>query len=41
MANIQTGLLKGSLGLPILSKMANPVKIPKMRKLARGPFAEH
>ena len=36
LANIQTELLKGSLGLSILSKMANPVKIPKMRKLARG-----
>ena len=36
LANIQIGLLKGSLGLSILSKMANPVKIPKMRKLARG-----
>ena len=36
LGNIQTGLLKGSLGLSILSKMANPAKIPKMRKLARG-----
>ena len=36
LANIQIGLLKGSLGLSILSKMANPAKIPKMRKLARG-----